>query len=81
MIQVTVKEAQENLERLLARVEQGETILIMRPGHAPIRLSAMEGEGDVTAVLPSLRAWRADLRVGGTALSETVEVQRNEERY
>jgi prevent-host-death family protein len=78
MTQVPIQEAQDNLEELLSRVEEGETILITRPGHSPVRLSPMqEGEGS----LPSLRQWRERLQIDGAPLSEAVQSQRNEGRY
>jgi len=78
MTQISIQEAQDNLEELLARVEEGETILITRPGHSPVRLSPVqEDEG----ALPSLRHWRERLQIDGAPLSETLQSQRNEGRY
>jgi prevent-host-death family protein len=79
MTQVPLREAQDRLEDLLARVEEGETILITRPGRPPVRLGlihAQEGGG-----LPSLNRFREALQVGGEPLSETVQHQRDEDRY
>lgn len=79
MIQVSVQEAQKNLEQLLTRVEEGETIIVTRPGCPPVRLSLVQEEEG--GALPPLREWRKDLHVKGEALSKTVQHQRNEERY
>ncbi|MFB6097950.1 MAG: type II toxin-antitoxin system Phd/YefM family antitoxin [Salinibacter sp.] len=79
MTQVSLREAQDGLEDLLARVEEGETILITRPGRPPVRLGPVQTQEG--GALPSLRQWREDLQVGGEPLSETVQHQRDEDRY
>jgi prevent-host-death family protein len=78
MTQVPLREAQDCLEDLLARVEEGEEILITRPGRPPVRLGPVQPhEGEV---LPSLRRWRDSLEGTGEPLSETVRQQRDEDR-
>ena len=79
MTQVPLQEAQERLEDLLARVEEGETILITRPGRPPVRLGPVQTQEE--DALPSLHQWREALQVGGKPLSETVQRQRDEDRY
>ena len=78
MTQVPLREAQDCLEDLLARVEEGETILITRSGRPPVRLGPVQKDEDA---LPSLQQWREALQVGGEPLSETVQRQRDEDRY
>lgn len=75
MTQVPLREAQDRLEALLTRVEEGETILVTRSGRPPVRL------GPVQEALPSLQQWREALQVRGEPLSETVQRQRHEDRY
>jgi prevent-host-death family protein len=81
MTQVPLWEAQECLEDLLARVEEGETILITRPGRPPVRLGPVQSQEQEEDTLPSLQQWREDLQMGGEPLSETVRHQREEDRY
>jgi prevent-host-death family protein len=78
MTQVPLREAQDCLEDLLARVEEGETILITRSGRPPVRLGPVQKDEDA---LPSLQQWREALQVRGEPLSETVQRQRHEDRY
>lgn len=79
---VTVQEAQERLDHLLARVEAGDVVIITRPGHPSIRLSPVEDEEEgASASLPSLRTWRTRVHAEGEDLSEIVRAQRDEERY
>jgi len=79
MTPVPLREAQDCLEDLLARVEEGETILITRPGRPPVRLGPVQTQEE--GALPSLHQWREGLQVGGEPLSETVQHQRDEDRY
>jgi prevent-host-death family protein len=65
MTQVPLREAQECLEDLLARVEEGETILITRPGRPPVRLGPVQSQEQEEDPLPSLQQWREELQVGG----------------
>lgn len=85
MTQVPLREAQDRLEDLLARVEEGETILITRPGRPPVRLGPVQAQEPLQTreedALPSLRQWREALQVGGEPLSETVQHQRDDERH
>ena len=81
MTQVPLREAQACLEDLLARVEEGERILITRPGRPPVRLGPVQSKEQEEDPLPSLQQWREDLQMGGEPLSETVQHQREEDRY
>ena len=81
MTKVPVQEAQKNLDRLLVRAEEGETIFIIRPGRPPVRLGPVQSQEQEEDTLPSLQQWREDLQMGGEPLSETVQHQREEDRY
>ncbi len=81
MTQVPLREAQACLEDLLARVEEGETILITRPGRPPVRPGPVQSQEQEEDTLPSLQQWREDLQVKGEPLSETIQHQREEDRY
>ena len=80
-MQVPLRETQDCLENLLARVENGETILITRPGRPPVRLGPVQSQEQEEDTLPSLQQWREDLQVRGEPLSETIQHQREEDRY
>ncbi len=81
MTQVPLREAQDCLEALLARVEEGETILITRSGRPPVRLGPVQSQDEEEDALPSLHKWREDLQVKGEPLNETIQHQREEDRY
>ena len=80
MTRVPLREAQACLEDLLVRVE-GETILITRSGRPPVRLGPVQSQDEEEDALPSLHQWREDLQVKGEPLSETIQHQREEDRY
>ncbi|MBB4091110.1 type II toxin-antitoxin system Phd/YefM family antitoxin [Salinibacter ruber] len=81
MTQVPLREAQDRLEALLARVEEGETILITRSGRPPVRLGPVQSQDEEGDTLPSLHQWSEDLQVKGEPLSGTIQHQREEDRY
>jgi prevent-host-death family protein len=61
-VTVKVAEAKAHLSQLLARVEQGEDIIISR-GNDPIAvLSRIRKEGSVEATLAQIRAMRAQAK-------------------
>ena len=77
-MEVNVKEARDNIGKLLDRTEKGEEILISRRGKKVARLVPV----DVSKKrLPDLGAFRASIAVQGAALSQTVIDSRNMERY
>ncbi|MCS3661140.1 type II toxin-antitoxin system Phd/YefM family antitoxin [Salinibacter ruber] len=80
MTRVPLREAQACLEDLLVRVEE-ETILITRSGRPPVRLGPVQSQDEEEDTLPSLHQWREDLQVKGEPLSETIQHQREEDRY
>jgi prevent-host-death family protein len=77
MGEVNVKDARIQLSALLDRVEKGEEIVIKRRGK---RVAKMVPPGNVS-YLPSLKDFRASLKVRGKPLSQTVIDTRKEERY
>ena len=77
MLEVNVKEARSNLSKLLDKVERGEEIIITRYGQKVARLISLERNN----CLPSMKDFRASLRVAGPPLSKTVSDLRDEERY
>jgi prevent-host-death family protein len=77
MGEINVKDARSQLSALLDRVEKGEEIIIKRRGK---RVAKMVPPGNARN-LPSLKDFRASLKVRGKPLSQTVIDARNEERY
>ena len=77
MVEVNVKDARSQLSALLDRVEKGEEIIIKRRGKS---VAKMVPPGKVSN-LPSLKEFRASLKVRGKPLSQTVIDARKEERY
>ena len=78
MIEVNAKKARGELSSLLKRVEEGEEVVISRRGRKVARLVSLK-EGSKR--LPSLMAFRAQVRISGEPLSRTVVQSREEERY
>lgn len=77
MVEVNVKDARGQLSALLDRVGKGEEIIIKRRGK---RVAKIVPPGNVSN-LPSLKDFRASLKVQGKPLSQTVIDARKEERY
>jgi prevent-host-death family protein len=77
MEEVNVKDARGQLSALLDRVEKGEEIIIKRRGK---RVAKMVPPGKPSN-LPSLKDFRASLKLRGKPLSQTVIDARKEERY
>jgi prevent-host-death family protein len=77
MVEVNVKDARSQLSELLDRVERGEEVIIRRRGKKVAKLVSPT----TTRPLPSLRQFRAALKIKGKPMSETVIKARDEERY
>lgn len=77
MVEVNVKDARSQLSDLLNRVEKGEEIIIKRRGKRVAKMVPSRGKNR----LPSLRDFRASLKLRGKPLSQTVIDARKEERY
>ena len=79
MTEISIKKARSELSSLLRRVEKGEEVIILRRGKEVARL--VPAKGARTRLLPSLKEFRASIRVKGEPLSRTVVRMRGEERY
>ena len=77
MIEVNVKEARSQLSQLLNRVNHGEEVAVMRHGK---KVACLVPPGSLGR-LPSLKEFRARIKVSGEALSRTVGKLRDEERF
>ena len=77
MAEINVKDARGQLSALLDRVEKGEEIIIKRRGK---RVAKMVQPGKVSN-LPSLKDFRASMKIRGKPLSQTVIDARKEERH
>jgi len=74
---ISVKEARSRFSAILSQAEEGEEIVIMRRGKPIARLSPIV---EKKQRLPSLKEFRASIKVVGEPLSSTVIRNRNEER-
>lgn len=78
MVEMSVKEARSKLSTLLKRVEEGDEIVILRRGKKVARLVSPRGQGKQ---LPSLKDFRASIRIKGDSLSAVVLDERKGTRY
>jgi len=77
-MEINVKDARSRLSSLLDRVRVGGEVIILRRGKEVARLVPPEGEG---RPLPSLKEFRASIRITGQPLRDTVIQERQEGRY
>lgn len=77
MIQANVREAKARLSSYLAKVEQGEEVVILRRGRPVAVLKPLEQ----ATQLPSLQEFRRKVKVKGLSASETLIRMRRESRY
>ena len=77
MIEVNVRDARSNISTLLNRVEAGEEIIIKRRGRKIAKIVPPKTENP----LPSLKAFRASIKVEGKPMSKVVIDARREERF
>ena len=77
-MEVSAKEARVRFSNLLKRAEKGEEILLVRRGKKVARLVSAK---KVQKALPSLKEFRASIRIKGRPLSRTVVRGREEERF
>lgn len=77
-MEINVKDARSKLSSLLDQVEAGGEVIIHRRGKEVARLVPPQGEGKL---LPSLRNFRASIRISGEPLRDVVIRGRGEERY
>ena len=76
-MQINVKEARSRFSTILSQVEEGKEIVIMRRGKAVARLVPCTAK---RRMLPSLKDFRASVRIAGVPLSKVVIQGRAEER-
>ena len=76
--EISVKKARGELSSLLKRVETGEEVVILRRGKQIARLVPFNA---AKSTLPSMKKFRASIRVSGEPLSKIVVRGREEERY
>ena len=77
-MEISAKEARMRLSDLLKRAEKGEEILLFRRGKKVARLVPVK---KVQKTLPSLKEFRASIRIKGQPLSVAVLKNREEERF
>jgi prevent-host-death family protein len=76
-MQINVKEARSRFSTILNEVEEGKEVVIMRRGKAVARLIPYTAK---RRMLPSLKDFRASVRITRASLSKTVIQSRTEER-
>ena len=77
-MEISAKEARSKLSLLLKKAEEGSEIVIARRGKRVARLIAVE---DRVKRLPTLRSFRASVKVKGASFSTVVSHEREEARY
>ena len=77
-MEISAKEARMRLSDLLKRAEKGEEVLLFRRGKKVARLVPVK---KVQKTLPSLKEFRASIRIKGQPLSVAVLKNREEERF
>ena len=78
MLEINTKEVRGHFSSILNRVEQGEEVVITRRGKRIARLTPLNEKG---SPLSSLNKFRENIKIVGKSLSQTVILQREEERY
>ena len=78
MIEINAKEARSKLSSLLKYAEAGDEVVILRRGKKVARLLPSQNEG---RRLPSLKEFRASIRIKGVPMSAVVMRERKETRY
>ena len=77
-MEISAKEARVRLSDLLKRAEKGEEVLLSRRGKKVARIVPVK---KVQKTLPSLKEFRASIRIKGQPLSVAVLKNREEERF
>ncbi len=76
-MEINVKDARSRLSELIDSVEDGNEIIINRRGKKVARLVPLK----IEKKLPSLKEFRASIRLKGEPLSGDIVRSRKEERY
>ena len=77
-MEVSAKEARSKLSLLLKRVEEGDEIVIVRRGKRVARLISTE---ERIKQLPTLKDFRASVKIRGECLSKVILRERTGARY
>jgi prevent-host-death family protein len=77
-MEINIKEARGKFSSLIHQVEEGAEIILTRRG---IEVARMVPSAGKTKRLPSLKKFRAAIKLSGKSLSKTVIEGRKEERY
>ena len=77
-MEISAKEARVRLSDLLKRAEKWEEVLLLRRGKKVARLVPAK---KVQKTLPSLKEFRASIRIKGQPLSMAVVKDREKERF
>ena len=77
-MEVNIKEARSKFTSLIHQVEEGAEVILTRRG---IEVARMVPSAGKTKRLPSLKKFRAAIKLSGKPLSETISEGRQEERY
>ncbi len=77
-MEVSAKEARMRFSDLLKRAEKGEEVLVVRRGRKVARLVPAR---KMQKTLPSLKEFRASIRIKGQPLSVAVVKDRQRERF
>ena len=77
-MEINIKEARGKFSSLIHQVEEGAEIILTRRG---IEVARMVPSAGKTKRLPSLKKFRATIKLSGKPLSEIVIEGRKEERY
>ena len=77
-MEISAKEARARLSDLLKRAEKGEEVLLFRRGKKVARLVPAK---KLQKTLPSLKEFRASIRIKGQPLSMAVVKDREKERF
>jgi prevent-host-death family protein len=79
--EVSIRQAREGLRALLAEVQAGEEVVLLRRGKPVARIVPIAGEGQNENRLPKLGTFRASIQLKGGPLGEALAAARAEERY
>ncbi|HUL20699.1 MAG TPA: type II toxin-antitoxin system prevent-host-death family antitoxin [Thermodesulfobacteriota bacterium] len=77
-MEINAKQARAKLSSLLKRVEEGDEVVVLRRGK---RIARLVPAGKKQAKLPSLKEFRASIRVKGEAMSLSAIQGREKERF
>jgi prevent-host-death family protein len=77
-MEMSAKETRNRLSMLLKRVEEGDEVIILRRGKKVARLIPHQNGAKR---LPSMKDFRASIRIRGDSLSRVVSVERRGARY